>query len=166
MGKAWRLPLLVSEQYEFTPPSEDGVEHIATNLREADREEGFATFGHRRYLDAIRLSITASDDVVMAVSAFGEPVALLGVSTRSALYGIGSPWMLATPHVDRYRRAFIECGRAYTAAMLGEYEMLENHVDARNAKSVAWLQRIGFKIEPPEPFGAFGMPFHPFRIER
>lgn len=166
MADRWRLPLLVSERYEFTVPTEDGIEHIAKHLRNADREEGFATFGHWRHLDAIRLSIAASDDVVMAVSAYSEPVALLGVSTTSALYNTGCPWMLATNAAYRYARAFIECGRAYTLAMLGEYESLENHVDARNTRSVAWLQRMGYRIDPPEPFGVFGMPFHPFRIER
>lgn len=166
MADRWRLPLLVSERYEFTTPTEEGIEYIAENLRTADREEGFATFGHRRHLDGIRLSLAASDDVVMGVTAYGEPAALIGVSTVSALYNIGCPWMLATDAAYRYSRAFIECGRAYTRAMLGEYEALENHVDARNTKSVAWLQRMGYRIEPAEPFGVFGMPFHPFRIER
>lgn len=166
MAERWRLPLLQHERYEFIEPNEDGLEHIARNLRPADQEEAYATFGHRRYMDGIRLSLSASDSVVMAVSAFSEPVALIGVSTVSLLYNTGCPWMLATPHVDRYRRAFIECGHTYTRAMLSEYNSLENHVDVRNTKSVAWLQRLGYSIGEPEPYGALGLPFHPFRIER
>ena len=102
----------------------------------------------------------------MAISAFSEPVAVLGISTVSLLYNTGCPWMLATPHVDRYRRAFIEAGRFYTQSMLSEYDALENHVDARNVKSIAWLKRIGFQISAPVPYGALEYPFHPFRIER
>lgn len=165
MGK-YQLPLLVHESYEFVPPDDEGIEHIAANLRPVDQEEMYATFGHRRYLDGIRLSMAGADSVVMAISAFSEPVAVLGVNTVSFLYNTGCPWMLATPHVDRYRRAFIECGRSYTQSMLSEYESLENHVDERNVKSIAWLRRIGFQIDPPEPYGALGYPFHPFRMTR
>lgn len=162
----WRLPLLQHERFEFMEPTEEGIEHIAANLRPGDQEEAFATFGHRHYLHGIRLSIAASDDVVMAVSAYSEPIALIGVSTLSFLYNVGCPWMLATPKVDAYRRAFIEFSGSYTQEMLKEYRVLQNHVDARNTRSVAWLQRIGFSIEDAEPFGELGLPFHPFRIER
>lgn len=166
MADPWRLPLIQTERFEFTQPTDDGIEYIAENLRQADREEGFATFGHCRHLDGVRVSIAASHDVVMAVTAYGEPTALIGVATVSFLYNIGCPWMLATDRAYDYRRAFIECGRTYTQAMLGEYDSLANHVDARNTRSVAWLQRMGFTIEPAEPFGALGLPFHPFHIER
>lgn len=166
MANTWRLPLIVSERYEFTTPTDEGIEYIAENLRESDQEEGYAQLGHRRYLEGLQLSVVASRDVVMGVTAYGEPAALIGVATLSALYNIGCPWMLATDAAYRYRRAFIECGRAYTRAMLGEYDSLENHVDARNTRSVAWLQRMGYRMEPPEPYGALGLPFHRFRIER
>ena len=44
----WQLPLLVHESYEFVPPDDEGIEHIAANLRSVDREEAIATFGNRR----------------------------------------------------------------------------------------------------------------------
>lgn len=162
----WSLPLLQTQHYEFTEVTDEGLEHIAENMREGDREECYATLGHRRYYDALRISVLASDSAVMAVSAYGEPVAVLGVTTVSFLYNIGSPWMLGTPNAERYKRAFIDAGRTYTQFMLGEYSSLTNHVDARNTKSVAWLQRLGFSIEKPVPYGALGLPFHPFQIER
>ena len=166
MAETWSLPLVQHERFQFVDPSDEGIEHIAENLRQADQDEAYATFGHRRYLDVLRLNVAASSSCVMAVSAYGEPVALLGVATLSVLYNTGSPWMVATDHAYQFRRSFIECGRTYTRAMLEQYDTLENYVDARNRKSVAWLQRIGYQVEPPEPIGAFGMPFHLFRIER
>lgn len=162
----WALPYLRSERFEFVDPTPEGVEHIAENLRAADREEIYASTGNRRFHDSARLGVAASRSCVMALDVYGEPVALLGVVTTSLLYGVGCPWMIATDHAYQFRRAFIECGRTYTRAMLEEYDALENHVDARNRKSVAWLQRIGYRIGAPEPYGALGLPFHPFRIER
>lgn len=166
MAANWKLPFIENERFAFVEPDDEGVEHIAKNLRPADRAEAFATFGNHDYLHGLRLSMAASDSVVMAVNAYTEPIALLGVSTVSLLYNTGCPWMLATPAVESHRRAFIEVGRAYTRLMLGEYRSLENHVDARNAASIAWLARLGFVIDKAEPFGALGLPFHPFRIER
>jgi len=155
-----------TERYEFTEPTPEGVEYIANNLRTADREEVFACMGNARYLDAIQLSMAGDRSTVMGVTAYGEPAALIGVSTLSFLYNTGCPWMLCTPSANRYRRAFIECADFYTLAMLAEYSSLENHVDVRNIKSVAWLKRIGFEMSEATPYGALGMPFYPFRIER
>lgn len=162
----WSLPYVRSERFEFVDPTPEGVEHIAENLRAADREEVYASVGHRRYVDTLQLAVLASRSCVMGIDVYGEPGSLLGVRTVSLLYGIGCPWMLATDRAYEFPRAFIECGRTYTRAMLEEYDALENHVDARNRKSVAWLQRIGYRIGAPEPYGALGLPFHPFRIER
>lgn len=162
----WQLPIYEHERYAFVEPDAEGIAHIADNLRPADQEEMYATLGHRRYNDGIQLSLASSASAIMAVSAYGEPVAVIGVMTLSFLYNTGCPWMLATPHVDQYKRAFIDCARFYTQDMLKEYESLENHVDVRNVKSVAWLQRIGFQIDPPVLYGALNMPFHPFRMTR
>lgn len=162
----WTLPLIENERYAFVEPTPDGIDYIAENLRPADREELHATVGHRRYAETLRLSVLASDSVVMGVTAWGEPGALVGVGTTSLLYNTGSPWMMATPVAGKYRRAFIEAGRAYTCAMLSAYERLENHVDARNTASVVWLQQLGFELEEPKPFGRLGLPFHRFSITR
>jgi hypothetical protein len=154
------------QEYSFLSPTEDDVEYIASHLRKGDQGELYATTGHRRYLDSLRLSVASSDDAVVAISAHGEPLALFGVGMLSLLYNTGCPWMLCTPRAMRHRRAFIWQARQYTEAMLEHYDALVNHVDQRNTVSVAWLQRIGFRMEEPKPYGALGLPFHEFRIER
>ena len=162
----WSLPMVEGDCYAFTELTDEGLEYIAANLRACDREELHASVGHRRYADALRVSVAHSASAVMAVNAYGEPVAVLGVSTLSVLYNTGCPWMMATPQANRHKRAFIKAARVYTEAMLKEYARLENHVDTRNAESVAWLQHLGFKVESPEPYGPFGLLFHPFSLER
>lgn len=146
--------------------TDDALEYISENLRPGDRDEVHAALGHTRYLEALRASMRASDSVAVAVSAYGEPLAAFGVSTVSVLYNTGLPWMLATPRASAHRRALMAGGRAYTALMLKQYTRLENYVDARNVAAVAWLQRLGYTIEPARPHGALGLPFHRFSIER
>lgn len=160
------LPRVAGAHFAADEVTDDALVYLSQNLRQADQDEIHATVGHRRYLDAIRLSVAGADDAVVMVGVYGEPIAIIGVGTLSALYGIGSPWMLATPDAMRHPRAFISQGRAYTAAMMERYSGLMNHVDARNSASVAWLQRLGFKIAQPAPFGALGLPFHEFSLAR
>jgi hypothetical protein len=42
------------------------------------------------------------------------------------------------------------------------YDQLFNYVDARNLRSIAWLQHIGFQVFEPQPYGLEGLPFHRF----
>jgi hypothetical protein len=162
----WHLPRAHGARFAFVDPDADGVAYIAARLREGDAEEAYATFGSRDYHSALEITLAGARDAVMALNAWGEPIALLGVNTLSLLSNTGSPWAVATHRADGYRRALIAMGRLYTQAMLEHYQTLTNHVDARNAKSVAWLQHIGYSLGEPVPFGPFGLPFHKFQIER
>ena len=160
------LPRVVADHFSADAVTDDAIDYIADNLREQDAAEVYATVGHRQFGGAIRAALAGSDDAVVFTSAYGEPIAVMGVSTVSFLYNTGSPWMLATPSATRHRRALISLGRAYTQAMLQHYAVLANHVDVRNAVSVAWLQHIGYRMAKPEPFGALGLPFYKFQIAR
>lgn len=160
------LPRVASGPFSADEVTDDAIDYVAANLREQDAEEMYATTGNHQHAGAIRAALAGSDDAVVFVNAYGEPVAVMGVSTVSFLYNTGCPWMLATPAVLRHRRALISLGRTYTQAMLQHYDVLANHVDERNSISVAWLQHIGYVMSKPEPYGALGLPFHKFQIAR
>lgn len=168
MADAWSLPLLGNQHFQYREFTEVDMECIAENLRGSDRDEIQATVGHCRYADALRLSVSASASAVIAVTAYGEPVAILGVTTMSLLGNVGSPWFMATPRANAkvHRRAFLEVAGDYVDAMLERYAYLVNHVDARNHVSVRWLRCLGFLIEPACPHGALNLPFHRFSISR
>ena len=137
---------------------------LARTLRPADRDEVIATVGPDGIERAIVRSILLSTDA-KAAEADGELVALLGVAPISLLGGIGAPWFLGTPRVDRLPGALTRGARRYLAEiMAADYPVLRNHVDARNVRSVRWLQRLGFTIHPAEPFGVAGLPFHLFEM--
>lgn len=102
----------------------------------------------------------------MALNCYGIPVALLGVSELSLIYNSAAPWMLGTDEMDKYPRALIAQGRQYTRVMLARYARLENYVDVRNTRSVAWLQHIGFKFDAPRQYGVNGELFCKFWMER
>lgn len=167
MRADWRLPRLqFSDRYRLVDPTPEGIAHIAQHLRLADQEEVYACSGTRDFHAVLRRSVSCSDDVLMGTTPDGEPLGLFGVVTVSLLSNIGTPWMLATEGARLHQRALIRGGRAYSVAMLEQYERLENRVDARNLRAVAWLQRCGYTVHPPVPFGALRLPFHLFTMTR
>lgn len=139
------------------------VEAIAANLRNADIEEIHGSTGHRDYLTIVRHGAEASD-MLWTIEVDGEPAGLFGVTPAS---GFGVPWMLGTPALERAPKQLTKLGRAYVRLMNQKYATLLNYVDARSLKSVYWLARLGFTVQKEtEPYGAFGLPFHRFGMQR
>ena len=94
----------------------------------------------------------------------GEVAAILGVAPLNILTGMGSPWMLGTPLVDRYQRVLVRKTPEYIARMLKAFPHLVNFVHARNTTSVRWLRRLGFTLHEAVPYGPLAEPFHPFEL--
>lgn len=94
----------------------------------------------------------------------GELAAILGVAPVNVLGGMGSPWMLGTPVLDRHQRVLVRSTPEYIARMLKAFPHLVNFVHARNTTSVRWLRRLGFTLHEAVPFGPLGEPFHPFEM--
>jgi hypothetical protein len=163
----WRLPRLqFGDRYRLVDPSAEGIAHIARFMRQADRDEVTAASGSHDFEAVLHACVSVSEDTLMGVTPEGEAIGLFGVVTVSLLSNKGSPWMLCTDSAHLHQRALVRGGRAYSVAMLEQYERLENHVDARNHRAVAWLQRCGYTIGEPVPYGPLGMPFHPFSMTR
>jgi hypothetical protein len=137
---------------------------LTPRLRKADVDECEALFGKGSVSHAV--SSTFQHSLLRyTVRLDGVPIAMFGVAAESMLSGVGHPWMFGTPAIYKQRRALIKEGERYIADMLRLFPKLENIVDARNTKSIAWLRRLGFEILPAEPAGASGLPFHRFVME-
>jgi hypothetical protein len=91
-------------------------------------------------------------------------VCIFGVAPVSILSDVAAPWLLATPLLGVHRRTLIAVARAYVAQMLGEYPVLTNYVDDRNAPSIRFLRWLGFSIGEPERFGVAGRLFRRFEL--
>lgn len=144
-------------------PREGDIETIAANLRNADIEEIHGSTGHRDCLAVIHRGAQMST-LLWTIEVDGEPAGLFGVTPAP---GIGVPWMLGTPALERAPKQLTKLGRVYVTLMNQKYATLLNYVDARSLKSVYWLARLGFTVQKEaEPYGAFGLPFHRFGMNR
>lgn len=144
-------------------PTEPGdVELLIANLRPADLAECQA-YGRPDIGAGIRASAKRS---MLCWSGFidGELAAILGAAPIDMLAGIGSPWMLGTPVLDRHQRVLVRSTPTYISEMLKAFPHLVNFVHAKNTTSVRWLRRLGFTLHEAVPFGPLGEPFHPFEM--
>lgn len=139
------------------------IAYLAAHLREADLQELAASRGANVHpSDAISRAVLLSSHCWVAAGA--NPIAIFGIAPVSLLERIGSPWLLATDEAFEHPRALVTQGRRYIDQMRRSYSRLFNYVDARNDKSIRWLRRLGFVMQPAEPYGVEGEPFHRFEM--
>lgn len=145
----------------------EDADTIEPNLRGADRDELIAASGSDvlgQLREAVELSRGRLGQMAFVAEHDGEIVALFGFVPASALSGTAYPWLVGTPGLARVPGMLNRLSRAYCSAVLGEYPLLFNHVDARNKTSIAWLKRLGFEVGEAQPFGVEGLPFHRFEM--
>lgn len=139
------------------------LEHIAEYMRPADLDEIEAGCGTRDVLPVLLLGVQKSLPC-WTIEVAGEPAGIFGSVPAD---GYGLVWMLGTHMLERAPKQLTKLGRTYVRRMAEQYGTLMNFVDARNVKSIHWLQRLGFSISPiSEPYGALGLPFHRFGMSK
>lgn len=148
---------------EVVPATAEYGRAVAASMRPADIAEVWA-IAHHSPLQAVDLSLAAPGEQ-LAFLVDDMPLAVFGCS-RTALDGIGTPWLLGAVGVERFARQFIELGCAYVARWATEYDELINVVDARNTVSVRWLLRLGFAFHDPVLIGPDACLFLPFHLRR
>lgn len=132
------------------------VHLVAPRMRAADREEVLASGGYRP-AQALRAALRVSE---VARTAFvgGEPMMMFGVAPAR---DFAIPWTLTTDAADRYPVAFWRTSKVALAALRELYPVMVQAIDARHARSLAWVAHLGFHVdEEPQPFGKSGLPFH------
>lgn len=146
----------------FDEATTDDVAWIVPRLRQADVDECEALFGAGSALECVQYGLHPGA-YAFTMRRDGEVVAIFGVC-RSVVAGVGTPWMVGTDKLDLCWRALVEDARFFVQVFLEAYPVLLNVVDARNAKSIRWLKRLGFKVNAPEPMGLAGELFHVFEF--
>lgn len=133
---------------------------VAAHARPEDVDELWAA-GRTTPSQCLSLGL-ASGLLVHAGLVDGEPVCVFGVTPASLLSGVGCPWMVATPGVERVARRFAVLSRPVVDRMNAIFPMLVNFVDNRNVKAMRWLAWLGFEFGDQVQHGPDGRPFSPF----
>lgn len=148
---------------QLCKPEFEDLQHIAENIRPSDLRELQAVHGFDvDVLGILVRAVNGSVESKVAITAFGEPIALFGVACTSLLTGSGCPWLLGTPELDKRGREIVAITRDCVSRWGAQFNKLENYVDARNNRSIVWLKRSGFTMAEAKPYGREGMLFHRF----
>lgn len=162
----WRSPLRwpsVGRKLRVQPAGLLDALALAPVLREADRQEIEAST--RTPLEsALADAVNVSLGLCWSVYAGDEILLLMGTAPITMLGGSGSPWLLGSERSERFGKSLHKIAREKIAESREIYPELVNFIDARNARSIAWLARLGFTLHEPEPYGPYGLPFHRFEM--
>lgn len=134
------------------------VGRVSDRLRHADAVELAASSGMEP-AQALAAAYLLSGECKCAL-ADGVPLALLGVDPLGG--GAGAPWMVGTTELEKYPRQLLVQGRELVSGWLERFSILVNFVHAENARSIAYLYKLGFTIDEQRPHGPLSAPFHPF----
>lgn len=144
------------------PATLDDVEVLAPRLRSEDVEEVKAVLGFysRAYLeDAVR----ASAPCYVMLGEQEELVGIYGVIPCLTQLNAGAVWMHCTDDLAKYPFQFLRRSKRGVEELLQSYDILFNHVDARNTVHIKWLQWSGFSFINLHPnYGEGKLPFYEF----
>lgn len=137
---------------------------LAPRLRALDFAEIESASGH----PVIEVLAESVERAVWAEALLidGRVEAVGGLRTLSMMFGPGVAWLVGSDRLTERKRWFLSQSRRQVGRMLGHYDRLLNWVDARNRPAARYLRGLGFSIGEAAPWGAAGLPFHPFSMER
>ncbi len=145
----------------FRPPRIEDIYTLARDLRLEDCLELEAS-SKATVLNQIEHAVAISMHPGAAFGPDGELLCLFGAAPMGLMSDCAAPWCLGTDDLFRFPQATTKGSQRYFMQIGQQYPRLMNYVDARNTTSIRWLRRMGFEIDPPEPFGHLKMPFHRF----
>ncbi len=155
---------MARKDFRFVAATEAHARELAPRMRAADAAEVLAS-GGLSPLDALLESLRASTWAWAALFD-GQLGALFGVAEGPFLMFRAYPWALTSDVVERHQGAFLRACRVVLEAWTEQYPLLEQAVDARYGAALRWAAHLGFQVDPPAPFGVFGLPFCRITLRR
>lgn len=149
-----------SKPYIRAATFEDAI-NLSPRLRQADLQEIFHGSGNRP-MDVL-LEGVAMSEFSNAVIHEDRVVAIFGVVGEPGRGG--SPWMLASPDLEKIARPLLRQAKGVLNNMLHRYGYLENYVWSGNEKHVQWLRWMGFSFDAPVPRGRHSEPYNRFYLK-
>lgn len=147
---------------EIRPAVEADGQALLEALRPADIAEAQAAGFEPA--EAVLASLRASS-VAMTGLVNGELACVFGVVPVSLLGGVGCPWLLGTPVLDRHARVLVRLAPKYIWLMRSRFPHLVNHVHTEHTESVRWLRRLGFRFSEPWLHPETGATFYTFEMK-
>ncbi len=142
------------------PLDEETLAECAAKAREVDRQEAMLQTG--KPLDEALWRSYRMSTGCYAGRLDDDLVCVWGVAALAPLEGIGQPWLVATPMIDRAAFPFLRQCWYYLNKMKDDHDFLWNVVWEENTAARQWLAWMGFEMKQPQNVGPFNRKFIPF----
>lgn len=139
---------------------ESHVTPLIKNLRNVDQAEIYYTTGSTDYFDTILDGINAPDSDAYSIFSDEKLLCICGI-VRRPFYNI--VWALGTNEIKNHKLAFYRETRRLLMSHINEFPMV-NYVYEGNPDAKGYLQRLGFTLEQPAPYGKMKKMFHHFHM--
>lgn len=131
--------------FYFRPVQPGDIEHIAANMREADRREVKRWTGASVEYELQR-SVALADALFVGVFDDGEIACLFGGKRVNVMDNTGCIWELSTEAVNRHPVTFARASKVgldLIMKTLPDVQEFENWVDADYESAVKWIEWLG-----------------------
>ena len=150
---------------KFTEPTQEQLLYIADHLKKDDYREIVGLSGRTCVRDNLLLCVRCSQWARVALFD-GVPVAAFGVYPTNPFAKVGCIWMLTTEVTQRHKYYTGKKSRAGIQALLQDWDMLWNYVDAGNVQTIQWLKWMGATVGEPEPLPPYGCLYRYFEFRK
>lgn len=79
---------------------------------------------------------------------------LLGVFGVQLQREVQIIWFMSGEAVAKYPMTFYRASKLVVSYLRGRYPLMMNMIHCAYPEAVRWVERLGFTLSPPEPFGA------------
>lgn len=150
---------------KFVEPMEEQLLYIADHLKKDDYREIVGLSGRTGVRDNLLLCARSSKWARVALID-NVPVAAFGVYPTNLFEKIGCIWMLTTEVTQRYKVYTGKKSKAGLMALMQDWDVLWNYVDAGNVQTIQWLEWMGAKMGEPEPLPPYGCLYRYFEFRK
>lgn len=149
-------------EVSMIPTVDADLKELADNIRDIDRLECKLVL-NLPVEKALQLSKAQSYEVLTG-RVNGDLVAVFGIASVNVLSTEATPWLLATPLIEKYAFAFSRKSKEIITKWKTRHSIMKNFVHVDNKITIRWLRWLEFEIKKPEPYGISGELFHPFEL--
>lgn len=155
----------IKDRLTLRTPTLSDVAYLSQNLRQADIDE-LAVTGYPDPAEAVEMAYQRTlPELQTVVEWDGQLLIMTGCAADSLLSNVGIPWMLGTEAMHQHMKAITIGAHQAIAIFLTHWPILRNVVDARNTKTMRWIQSLGFELSPV-PAYLPGFPLFQFEKRR
>lgn len=120
------------------------IEAVIDRLPQSSKDELRKSYPTLTIYEVLNTSVLWAKEV-NTLFIDGKPVAIMGVTVKTALSNIAHPWLIPTVDILKYKKTLLPASKRWIGDLLSRYPVLEN-VGTKSDTNKRWLEWLGFRV--------------------